>query len=182
VLLAGGQAAFWWTRGSLMLNSSLGYELNLLRAGQHIWGYTAIDLWSASLILLATERQFAARCLSHPLPVFLGRVSYGMYLFHLIVLEGLVAVLGRWHGAGNLALFGVYLAVLSAVCWLSYRYFEACFLGKKDERFRRPVPVNASPIERTGERETENVERWRNIRKEFDSVAGSIRKSRGTSG
>jgi peptidoglycan/LPS O-acetylase OafA/YrhL len=143
-LLAGGQAAAFWSRGRFAFDSSLGYEINMLRSGQHIWGYTMINLWSAALILLATDRRFLARMLSHPLPVFLGRVSYGMYLFHLVVLEGVIAILGRRHSLANLAVFAIYMGVLSGVCWLSYRYYETYFLSRKDLRFRRPARVAAA--------------------------------------
>jgi peptidoglycan/LPS O-acetylase OafA/YrhL len=138
-VLAGGQAAALLTRGRLIFDSSLGYEINMLRAGQHVWGYTLINLWSAALILLAMEKKAVARLLSHPAAVFLGRVSYGMYLFHLVVYQAVIGVLGRRHSLANLAVFAVYMGVLSAVCWLSYRYYEGYFLGLKESRFRRPA-------------------------------------------
>jgi peptidoglycan/LPS O-acetylase OafA/YrhL len=61
-----------------------------------------------------------------------------MYLFHLVVLEGITAVLGRRHGFGNLMVLGVYAAVLAAVSYLSYHYYESHFLNLKDRFFRRP--------------------------------------------
>jgi peptidoglycan/LPS O-acetylase OafA/YrhL len=142
--LTGGQAASLMSRGRWMLDSSLGYEINMLRAGQYIWGYTLINLWSAALILLATEKAAVARLLSHPACVFLGKISYGMYVFHLLVQQQVLAVLGRRHSLGNLAVFIVYMGVLSAVCWLSYRCYESYFLTRKDGRFRRPARVSAA--------------------------------------
>ena len=76
----------------------------------------------------------------------MGRVSYGMYLFHLIVLEGVIAILGRRHGLANLGVFAIYMGVLSAICWLSYRYFESYFLSRKDRRFRRPARAVAVAV------------------------------------
>src|SRR3954454_11242103 len=55
-LLAGGVAAEFVVKGRLVLDTSLGYPINMLSAGRHVWGYTLINLWSASLILLAFER------------------------------------------------------------------------------------------------------------------------------
>lgn len=135
--LAGGQAAALLVRGRPVLDSSLGYENNMLHAGQYIWGYTLINFWSAALILLALEKDAVGRLLSHPAAVFLGRVSYGLYVFHLVVLDAVIGLLGRRHSLANLGVFAVYMGVLLAACWLSYRYYEGYFLGLKESRFRR---------------------------------------------
>ena len=71
-VLAGGQAAALWFRGRMVIDSSLGYEINMLRGWQHVWGYTLINFWSAALILLAIEKQAVARLLSHPAASFWG--------------------------------------------------------------------------------------------------------------
>jgi len=146
LLLVGGQAASLVTKGKWILDSSLGYEINMLRAGQHIWGYTLINLWSAALILLVNEKAAVARLLSHPAGVFLGKISYGMYVFHLLVQQEVLAILGHRHSLGNLAVFTAYLGLLTAVCWLSYRYYESYFLNRKDGRFRRPARVSAAAV------------------------------------
>ena len=100
----------------------------------------------AGLILLAMEKRLVARMLSHPAALFLGRVSYGMYLFHLVILEGVITILGRRHSLANLMVFAVYMGFLSGVCWLSYRYYESYFLSRKDRRFRRPARVAAAVV------------------------------------
>jgi len=143
-LVAGGQFATWLARGHLALNSGLGYEINMLQSGLHVWGYSLINLWSAALIFTALDDNVLARRLSHPAAVYIGRISYGMYLFHLPVLAGMGALIGRPHGLGNLLAFGAYLAALVAICSLVYRYYESYFLGMKYRLYGRTRPVRLS--------------------------------------
>ena len=151
MLLGAGQAAASWSRGRLAFDTGLGYEINMLRGGQHIWGYTLINLWSASLILLALQKKAVGAALSHPVLAFPGRVSYGMYLLHLVVLEAVLGLTGRRHFLGNIAVFAVYLGVLSGVCFLSYRYYESYFLNLKERLFRRPPQARSGAVSASGD-------------------------------
>ncbi len=81
------------------------------------------------------------RWLPGPL-VYLGKVSYGLYVFHqlsLEIAERLVLRAPAWTGNGDHHIYGVEHATLGltisvGLAWVSYRYFESPFLRLK-ERF-----------------------------------------------
>ena len=75
---------------------------------------------------------------SRPL-AYVGKVSYGVYLLHPIVLifafKG-AKYLGLLHGAGYFVATAAYLAIVIGVAGLSFKFFEAPILRFK-ERFAR---------------------------------------------
>jgi peptidoglycan/LPS O-acetylase OafA/YrhL len=66
-------------------------------------GVTAAAFGSAILIMLALgDAPITRAVLNHPIPLFLGKISYSLYLTHVIVLEVLVRTL-----AGHAPLLGI---------------------------------------------------------------------------
>ena len=76
-------------------------------------------------------RGAAGRVLSDDRMVYLGKISYGVYLYHMVT-PALVDALGmtRWplawrlFEAGSLHGFAVHCAITIALAGLSFRYFE----------------------------------------------------------
>lgn len=63
--------------------------------------------------------------LGHPALVYLGRISYGLYVFHVASLSLFNSLWWPWRG-----LFGLGITILAAA--LSYRFLERPFLRLKD--------------------------------------------------
>ena len=107
-------------RWSGHLGNSLGYSVSaLVMAAGIAWIQTSRPAW-------------ILRILEHRSLVFCGRISYGMYLFHGIVLALLLHEFGRPTSPVAETLFG--LGVVGGtvfVAFLSYRYFESRFLRMK---------------------------------------------------
>ena len=124
--------------------SSLGYTLGSLFAGQHIWGYTVINAVMASLTLAlvvsaSTGGGFWGRLFAWKPFVALGKVSYGMYIWHylaMVVLDHALAAMGqdrwRWGQAAQMGLFAAYVLVVYGIGLASYYGFEQWFLKLKD--------------------------------------------------
>ncbi len=104
-----------------------------------MWGYPAIALGAASLFLCVLGSS-----LSNPVLVYMGKISYGLYVYHLLALHVSADIYaGRTHSP---IWFGIHC--LTALCMtvvlahISYRFWEAPFLRMK-ERFTyiasRPV-------------------------------------------
>jgi peptidoglycan/LPS O-acetylase OafA/YrhL len=65
--------------------------------------------------------------------VALGRISYGLYVFHYAVLDVVTYALLRFTGGCPLwAKFGISLPITLALAWASYRWFESPFLALKN--------------------------------------------------
>jgi peptidoglycan/LPS O-acetylase OafA/YrhL len=73
---------------------------------------------------------------------YLGRVSYSTYLFHVILIEVIVAALP---GASALAQLALFLTVLFGATTLFYVYFERPILAARPHyRARQPAALNAA--------------------------------------
>jgi peptidoglycan/LPS O-acetylase OafA/YrhL len=145
LLIAAGQGASLLAQGKIAMDTTFGYPLDMVTAGRQVWGYSLINLWSASLIVLALDKNCkVGNWLSNPVLTYLGRISYGMYLFHLVVQATMGSIAGPRHSFVNLLVFGLYLGALTGICSLSFRYYESWFLSFKDRKRPGPaiVPIN----------------------------------------
>ncbi len=137
--------------GFVALGAPLGFDMH--RAPLEIWSHTALAVAFGGLLTGAVVGQGTgsrlARALSAAPLRALGRVSYGVYVWHYFVHVGLLrAVRARPAGAALLATRAGYLAyatcgvaVSLALAWASYHLLEKRFLALKD-RFapRREAP------------------------------------------
>jgi peptidoglycan/LPS O-acetylase OafA/YrhL len=102
---------------------------------QYVWSYTVINLLSLSLIitvLSSHESMWLRKFFETPLLVHIGKVSYGMYVYHWILLAGYRKILHPFIGYRPLS-FVIYLMLTFAVSWLSFFFFERYFINLKDK-------------------------------------------------
>lgn len=124
------------------LGAPLGFDMH--RAPLEIWSHTALAVAFGGLLAGAVAGEGAgsrlARALSAPGLRTLGRLSYGLYVWHYPIHVGLVRALrARPAAAALLATRGGYLAYAAAgvaaslvVAWASYHLVEKRFLVLKD--------------------------------------------------
>jgi len=71
-----------------------------------------------------------------PLLSFLGKISYGLYMYHWMVISFCLWLTSDLFAKnvymGNLVLYVSSLLLVILVSWISYRYFESFFLKKKE--------------------------------------------------
>ena len=138
LLFGGGFAALLFSAGYLHTME------DPARVTSIVMGYAIVALGSVSMLIsiLSESRPWFALA---PL-VYLGRISYGLYVFHYLALILTDKLLKRFPN-GHAIRGGLPLALLLTVIFaaLSYRYFETRFLRIK-ERFAkvpsRPVGQN----------------------------------------
>jgi peptidoglycan/LPS O-acetylase OafA/YrhL len=138
-------------QGSPIPSASLGYPINLPDFHSSVWGYSLIDLTSAFLIGLLKTKD---------LPFFgnaavqrLGRISYGMYLFHLPVQKLMKLPISGKAGIDleSIALFAASIIGTILLALISYEFFEVHFLRLKNlyqpdsRRYRRDPPFPLCP-------------------------------------
>ncbi len=111
------------------------------------FGFTLVAITATGLLLLTLDpTTVVARCLGHRVPVALGRVSYGMYVFMLPVtdhLDRLHALLHRIHLGFASPLLG--FGVLYMLARLSSHYLESPFLKLKSKLAPRPGAADDPP-------------------------------------
>ena len=117
-----------------------GYPHAATHSWSPVWSYTLLNLFFASVVLFLVSRPGSGsrlqRLLEHSWLVRIGRVSYGMYLFHWAILVYLFA---RLYPSGaaywKWVFFPFYAAAVFGFAALSYRFYEARFLMLKDKWF-----------------------------------------------
>lgn len=100
----------------------------------HVGGYTAVaasfTVWCAFAVEPPARLQ---RWLGSAVLARIGRISYGLYVWHVLTAELTVRGLARLHvEAGEPLLVAAWLALLFATATLSYRWLEAPLLRWKD--------------------------------------------------
>jgi peptidoglycan/LPS O-acetylase OafA/YrhL len=78
----------------------------------------------------------------NPVMSYLGKISYGLYIYHVFVIVILINLMRRYfpdlEGIGyNITLYSLTVAGSVLVSALSYQYFEKPLLAYKDKRFGR---------------------------------------------
>jgi peptidoglycan/LPS O-acetylase OafA/YrhL len=143
-----GFTANYLSTGSLGPLHGLGYPYLMENAYQFIWGYILLNYWFAVTIdAVAREGLFQRFLASKPL-VYLGKISYGLYVYHLGTIFLIYRLLGP---AINLpapwAKFTLMLLEFTAtftVASLSYRFLEKPILNLKDKYFSIPKGVRGN--------------------------------------
>lgn len=105
---------------------SFGYSMYLLPGYGFVWAYSVINVASAAFILLALQRHWSCRLLEWAPLVFIGRISYGLYILHVPLLLATMKI-GVPHSL-QLGLFSVSLFLAAS---LSFLYFERPLLRMK---------------------------------------------------
>ena len=119
---------------------TLGYQDSMPDAYQYIWAYTLLNYLFVVLLYCVVYEKMFVRFLDLPPLQYLGKISYGLYIYHFPIAYFFPAGLfvSLFHGFGVskeggalITLFMVF-AVTIAVASLSYYALEKPFLKMKD--------------------------------------------------
>lgn len=113
-------------------------------------GYTIIALGSAGIIALLQLPRANRTFLANPVMVYLGRISYGLYVFHWPVMYCFKSLFDAYEWHGNIAAIVFVLlsfVVTLALAAISYHAFERRFLKLRPKQARiepdsRPAPAS----------------------------------------
>lgn len=132
-----GYAATYIATGNIGLISALGYDLPLRVAYQFIWGPTILNYFFALVIYCVVYEEILTRFLDLPWLRYIGKISYGIYVYHFPILW-LIANFLEERVPGQVAHW-VYVTVsfftTIIISSLSYYLLEKPILNLKDRFF-----------------------------------------------
>jgi peptidoglycan/LPS O-acetylase OafA/YrhL len=127
-------------------------SLEVHGALQLIVGLPCITVGAAALLVLAMRPGVIQRCAEMAWLRWLGGISYGVYVFHMLFLSVFVSIEQRIFGqrsqvVTNTALFFIAAIGSVSMAWISFRFFETPFLKLKD-RFSARSANSVSQVSR----------------------------------
>lgn len=112
---------------------TLGYPSFMAGQMKHIWGYAMINITFGCIICAVREGSFLPSVLSYPAFQYLGKISYGLYVFHLPVVWAISGSYAKLLPQG--LQYALIFFVSLALSVLSYELIEKRCLALKDRYF-----------------------------------------------
>ncbi|WP_295582934.1 acyltransferase [uncultured Lamprocystis sp.] len=126
---------FQWTQALLAPPPMVLIYLVLTLVALMIPGMPIYIIYLALTLLLGAcvvrEDHLLAPVLRFRPLVLIGRISYGLYLLHMLAYNLVKRGLGQWIGDQPWMLFGMTTLVGTAMAWVSFHYYESYFLRLK---------------------------------------------------
>lgn len=119
--------------------ASFGWPITMPYGNKFIWGYTIVNGLCAVLLYGVVRHGWAVRILEWPPLRYLGKISYGMYVYHLAI----IWLMGYFFNLNLAERFPLPLALVTfALVWvvaaLSYQWMEKPIMDLKDRFFDVP--------------------------------------------
>lgn len=86
ILSVAGYLSLYVSTGTVGEWSALGYPVTLPNAYQFIWAYSGLNYFFALFIYCVANKGLWVKALDNPILDYLGRISYGLYIYHLPVI------------------------------------------------------------------------------------------------
>ena len=115
---------------------SLGFPNHLPYAYAYVWGYTVLAVVFTVLVAVCiTGARITTKVLDFSFLRYLGKISYGLYVYHAPVI-GVVMAMSLFGGSSRFSFISIVgLVLVISVTWalshFSYYYYEAAFSGRK---------------------------------------------------
>ncbi len=126
------------TKGAVSF-MSLGYDLPMTGFYKEVWGYTLLNYLFALLIYLVAREQFLAYILESPLFRYMGKISYGLYVYHYGIIAIMLALFKTYQIDYSLRSAQFSIASMGAtliIASLSFYLLEKPIINLKDKLFR----------------------------------------------
>lgn len=121
---------------------TLGYEFTLSGSYKFIWGYSLLNYFFALIVHAVHRTGMWTRFLELPVMQYLGRISYGMYVYHYAVIWFMIQAQNKNREALDLSInygtartYFLALALTTLVASLSFRFLEKPVNDLKDRFF-----------------------------------------------
>lgn len=111
---------------------SLGYHSFMRDSYKYIWGFTLFSVFFAALLVNIRDRAFLPIIFENPIIAYLGKISYGLYVYHFPLVWFVGHELGDMPFYFKALIILVLTIIISAI---SYHVLEQRFLRAKDKYF-----------------------------------------------
>lgn len=147
LLPAAGFLSEYLDTGEASDRSTLGYPVTMPNGYQFLWGYSLINYWFALLIYCIVRERLFVRFLEIPVLRYLGKISYGLYVYHLPVLWFSIRIrdFEGWEHLSRTPLFGVAFAATILISAVSYHLLESPLIRLKDKVAAYSRPGESPP-------------------------------------
>lgn len=113
---------------------AFGYDIPLYHSYEEIWGYSLLNYFFAVTIYCVVRTGLFLRVLENPILRYLGKISYGLYVYHTSILWFL-SRLKLPFGHGSIQMYFFALGCITLVATLSYYLIEKPIIKLKDKFF-----------------------------------------------
>ncbi len=123
--------------GSSILWETLGYEFPMRSLYKFVWGYSVLDYLFALAIYCVAKTGLLTRLFDFPVLRYLGKISYGLYIYH----GGVVWLLQRanlpygFDVVGSVKFYLMALLITTVIASLSFFLLEQPIIRLKDKFF-----------------------------------------------
>ncbi len=123
----------------VVVASSLGYDLPMTGFYKEVWGYTLLNYLFAVLIYCVARTDFLTSILDGALLRYLGKISYGLYVYHYGIIALAVAIFREYelpYSVRSPQMFVVTMGATVLIATLSFYLLEKPIIDLKDRLFR----------------------------------------------
>lgn len=113
-----------------------------------IMGYRTYSMLFGLLVLNLAANPWLGKVLEHPILRYLGRISYGLYIYHMVAVMATLNLAVHMGITSDLVTYPAVFALTIAMSALSYKYFESYFLRLKGRY--RPHTLPSTPAKTYG--------------------------------
>jgi len=148
VIILGYITSYYSTKSIFL--TSLGYYNFMGDSHKYIWGYSALNLCFGLVLYKMKSRSFFPLIFENGIMVYLGKISYGLYVYHYGVmylvntLTNKVMVFYNWEHTTTIRIISVFIALIITifVSAISFKFFEEKFILLKDKIAPKKLSMN----------------------------------------
>ena len=111
---------------------SLGFAHFMIGHHEYVWGYSLINAIAALGIICSLQKVWFTRILHFPGCLRLGKISYGVYVYHFPLLQIGLSFIAPSNQIERIGFFVGWVAATIVIAEVSFRYLEQPFLRLKD--------------------------------------------------
>jgi peptidoglycan/LPS O-acetylase OafA/YrhL len=129
----------WQLFALALIVHALGYDLPMTGLYKEVWGYTALNYLFAVMIYCVARTDFLTTFLESTPLRYLGKISYGLYVYHYGIIAIFAALFHKYDLPYSLRSPQMFVAALGTtliVATLSFYMLEKPIINLKEKLFR----------------------------------------------